>query len=220
MKPTDPGFAGQHVYSPAFLRVYDLVVLRLYATLVWRCPTRRLVAHYERHLGRRHLDVGPGTGFFLEHARLPTGFRLVLLDPNANVIKYARRRLKHLNPSTLQADICAPLAMTQQFDSIALNYVLHCLPGPMSARAHIIRGLAAQLAEGGVLFGASVLGTPRLHTWLSRAALQQNNRLGIFDNLADTQEALSTLLNESFALVNLEIVGSVAVFAARKTARV
>jgi hypothetical protein len=64
-----------------------------------------------------------------------------------------------------------------------------------------------------------VLGTPRLHTWLSRAALQQNNRLGIFDNLADTQEALSTLLNESFVLVNLEIVGSVAVFSARKAAR-
>ena len=55
--------------------------------------------------------------------------------------------------------------------------------------------------------------------WLSRAALQQNNRLGIFDNLADTQEALSTLLNESFALVNRVVVGSVAVFSARKATR-
>jgi hypothetical protein len=47
---------------------------------------------------------------------------------------------------------------------------------------------ATQLLEpDGVLFGATVLGTPGLHTWLPRAVLRYTNRLGIFDNLFDTE---------------------------------
>jgi hypothetical protein len=61
-----------------------------------------------------------------------------------------------------------------------------------------------------------VLGTPELHTWLSWAALWQNNRLGFFDNRSDTEGALREILCESFEAVDIELVGSVAVFAAMK----
>jgi hypothetical protein len=60
-----------------------------------------------------------------------------------------------------------------------------------------------------------VLGTPDLHTWLSLAALQENNRRGIFDNLSDTEAALRELLFGSFGAVDIQVVGSVAVFTAR-----
>jgi len=130
------------------------------------------------------------------------------------VLRYASQRLKALHPAIVQADICAPLALSERFDSIGLNYVLHCLPGRMSSRAQAIRNLATRLAPGGVLFGASVLGTPELHTWLSLAALHQNNRLGIFDNLADTRESVLDVLVQSFRAVNLEMVGAVALFSA------
>jgi hypothetical protein len=86
---------------------------------------------------------------------------------------------------------------------VALNYVLHCLPGPMACRAPAIRNLAALLGPDGVLFGATVLGTPELHTRLSRAALAVNNRRGIFDNLSDTEGGLRELLGECFAAVDL-----------------
>jgi hypothetical protein len=46
------------------------------------------------------------------------------------------------------------------------------------------------LERDGTLFGATVLGTPTLHTWFSRAALRQNNRLRFFDSLADTEDQL------------------------------
>src|ERR1700736_304370 len=103
MQPTDPAYAGQHFYSPAFLKIYDPFVLGLYATWVWRCPTRLLVEHYSRHIGRRHLDVGPGTGYFLQHASLPANLDLLLLDPNADVLEHASRRLRHLKPRVLRA---------------------------------------------------------------------------------------------------------------------
>src|SRR5215216_5202881 len=103
MKRTDAAYRGQEHYTPWFLKIYDVLVLAIYGPLVWRCPTRRLVQHYTRHLGRRHLDVGPGTGYFLEHARLPAGARIHLVDPNADVLVHASRRLKHLNPSLLEA---------------------------------------------------------------------------------------------------------------------
>ena len=64
-----------------------------------------------------------------------------------------------------------------------------------------------------------MLGTPELHTWLSRAALRENNRRGIFDNLSDTEDALRDILNQSFEVVDLHVVGSVAVFSAARPRR-
>jgi hypothetical protein len=85
----------------------------------------------------------------------------------------------------------------------------------MSRRSVAIHSLAQLLDPDGVLFGATVLGTPDLHTWLSRAALRENNHRGIFDNLSDTEAGLRELLSGSFGTVDIEVVGSVAVFAAR-----
>jgi hypothetical protein len=49
---------------------------------------------------------------------------------------------------------------------------------------------------------------------LSRAALRQNDRLGFFDNISDTEDGLRQILSEAFEVVDIEIVGSVAVFSA------
>lgn len=219
MEPTDPTYAGQRHYTPRFLTIYDPLVLGYFSRWVWRCPTRHLLQHYARHVGRRHLDVGPGTGYFLAHTQWPADASVLLVDPNPHVLAHASRRLAHLHPAVLRADVCTPLPVGQRFDSVALNYVLHCLPGPMSRRAATIRRLAALIEPAGVLFGATVLGTPALHTWWSRAALRVNNRRRIFDNLFDTEDSLRAILDASFAAVALEIVGSVAVFSAAKPRR-
>jgi hypothetical protein len=87
---------------------------------------------------------------------------------------------------------------------------------PAVDRGWWCRNVAALLEPGGVLFGATVLGTPELHTWLSRAAMRENNRRGIFDNLSDTEDQLREILNQSFAVVDLHVVGSVAVFSAAR----
>jgi SAM-dependent methyltransferase len=214
MERDDPAYGGQSEYTPFFLRIYDPVVLGLFTRVVWRCPTARLVEGYRRHVRPRHLDVGPGTGYFLERAGLPEGSPVTLLDPNTNVLDYASRRLQRLDVTAVEADVCKPLPVDGPFDSAALNGVIHCLPGPLSRKAGAVANVAAVLAPTGVLFGASILGMSGPRTWLSRRVLAANNRRGIFDNLDDTEEGLGEILGASFERVELETVGSFALFAA------
>jgi SAM-dependent methyltransferase len=196
------------------LAIYDSFVLGFMARVVWRSPTPAVVDRYRRHLGRRHLDVGPGTGYFLDKAGLPTDAKVTLLDPNPNVLDYASRRLTRLNPTTVEADVLKPLPLDGPFDSAALNHVLHCLPGPLSRKAVAIRNVAAVLAQDGVLFGGTVLGSSAQHTPMARATLWAFNRQGSFDNLSDTREGLHEILEQSFQTVEIEVVGSIAHFTA------
>jgi SAM-dependent methyltransferase len=152
------------------------------ATRVWRFPKNRLVDEYRRHFSLRHLDVGPGTGYFLRHAGLPAGSQVTILDPNPTVLEHAKRRLPHLQVAAVEADVCKPLPLDGPFDSAALNLVIHCQPGPQSRKAGAVANVAAVLAPEGVLFGASVLGDEGPHTWLSRRVLAAFNRRGAFDN--------------------------------------
>jgi SAM-dependent methyltransferase len=158
--------------------------------------------------------VGPGTGYFLERAGLPAGTPVTILDPNMNVLDYASRRLQRLDITAVEADVLKPLPFNATFDSAALHGVIHCLPGPLPRKAAAVANVAAVLAPTGVLFGASILASSGPHTWLSRKILDANNRRGIFDNLGDTQEGLGEILGASFEHVELETVGSMAIFAA------
>jgi ubiquinone/menaquinone biosynthesis C-methylase UbiE len=44
-------------------------------------------------MGRRHIDLGPGTGYFVEQAAPPLDTEITLLDPNPHVLKRASKRL-------------------------------------------------------------------------------------------------------------------------------
>jgi SAM-dependent methyltransferase len=214
MDRDDPAYAGQSEYTPLFLRMYDPVILGVFTRFIWRCPTTRMVDGYRRHIRPRHLDVGPGTGYFLERAGLAEGSPVTLLDPNPNVLDYASRRLQGLDVTTVEADVCKPLPLSGPFASAAMNSVIHCLPGPLSRKATAVANVAAVLAPTGVFFGSSILGTSGRHSRLARGVLDRNNRRGIFDNLGDTEEGLGEILGASFERVDLEIIGSMAIFAA------
>jgi SAM-dependent methyltransferase len=214
MDRDDPAYRGQSDYTGPLLKLYDPLVLGFAARFVWRCPTTRLVEGYRQHIRDRHLDVGPGTGYFLEQSGLADGSRVTILDPNANVLDHASRRLRHLDVTAVEADVLKPLPVDGPFDSAALHLVIHCLPGPLPRKAPAVANVAAVLAPTGVLFGASVLGTSGPQTWLSRRVLDAFNRRAAFDNLDDTEEGLGEILAASFDHVELESVGSVAIFAA------
>jgi SAM-dependent methyltransferase len=214
MDRDDPAYRGQSEYTRPLLKLYDPMVLGLAARFVWRCPKARLVDGYRQHIRDRHLDVGPGTGYFVERSGLPAGGRVTILDPNRNVLDHAARRLRHLEIAVVEADVLKPLPVAGPFDSASLNLVIHCLPGPLTRKAAAVANVAAVLAPTGVLFGASVLGTSGSQTWLSRPVLAAFNRRGAFDNLHDTEEGLREILSASFEDVEFETLGAVAIFAA------
>jgi SAM-dependent methyltransferase len=216
MDPDDPAYRGQSEYTNSFLRVYDTVILGFFLRFVWRCPSSRLVELYRQHIRDRHLDVGPGTGYFIERSGLPDGSEVTILDPNQNVLDYVTHRLRRLQVTAVQADVLKPLPVEGLFKSAALHGVIHCLPGPLTRKAAAVTHVAAVLAPDGVLFGMSILGSSGPQSWLSRRMLRTLNRRGTFDNLTDTDEWLNEILAASFEQVELETIGSVAIFVATK----
>jgi len=219
MDRNDPAYRGQADYTPLLLRLYDPIVLGPVIRYVWGCPRSRLIEVYRSNIRPRHLDVGPGTGWFLDHAGFPADARITILDPNRHVLDMVSHRLQRFDPELVEADVLKPLPVTGPFDSAALAAVIHCLPGPTERKARAVANVAATLAPDGVLFGGSVLGSAGPHTRLSRQVLRAFNRRGAFDNLDDSLDSLHSMLDAEFAEVELETLGTVALFRATRPFR-
>jgi len=211
----DPAYKGQAGYNPLMLAIYDPWVLGFMSRAVWKVPIPPGIEGYRALMGPRHLDVGPGTGYFIEKAAPPPGTKITLLDPNRHVLHRAGKRLAAMHPTTVEADVMKPLPVDAPFDSAALSFVLHCLRGPEANKAIAVRNVADVLTPDGVLFGGTVLGLEARHTKPARAFLRAVNKQGDFDNLGDTEEGLRRILSASFERVEVEVVGSAALFTAR-----
>lgn len=163
---------GQTAFTKPGLALYDTLVLDLICRYVWCCPNARVLDAYRRHLSGNHLEVGVGTGYFLDHARFPVAQpRLALLDLNANCLARTAARVARYAPTRHQANVLEPITLdAQRFDSIGLNYVLHCVPGGFPDKGRVLHHLKQLLNPGGVLFGATVLSAGVPHTWASRTA--------------------------------------------------
>jgi ubiquinone/menaquinone biosynthesis C-methylase UbiE len=214
MDKADPSYKGQSGYNAAMLAIYDVWVLKFMAKAVWKVPVAQGVDRYRQHMGHRHLDVGPGTGYFIEKADPPRDTEITVLDPNQTVLRHVARRLEERHPITVEADVMKPLPVDGPFDSAALSFVLHCLRGPEANKAVAVRNIADVLSPEGVLFGGTVLGLQSNHTKPARAFLRVANKQGAFDNVDDTAEGLRRILEMSFSAVDVDVVGSAAFFAA------
>jgi SAM-dependent methyltransferase len=212
---SDPAYRGQALYTARTLRAYDAVVVKLSNSLVWRCPARRILEQYDRHVSTAHLDVGPGTGYYLGRCRFPgEAPDITLLDPNADVLRYAAHRLARYRPATKAADVLKPIGLELvSFRSVALSYVLHCLPGDIDSKAVVFDNLGPLLEPGGVIFGTTILNQGVEHTRLGRTLLRTYNRKGIFSNLHDDRDALERALADRFDRYELDVSGGVALFA-------
>ena len=215
MERNDPAYKGPQAYGPALLAVYDWWVLGFMARAVWKSPTPPMLERYRPLFGRRHLDIGPGSGYFIDQAA-PEHVQVTLLDPNRHVLKHCERRLARFDPTIVEADVLKPLPVEGRFDSVALSFVLHCLPGPMENKAKAVRHAAGVLEAGGVLFGGTVLGLQEHHSGPARAFIKAANKQGGFDNLTDTRHGLEVALAASFSEIDIDTVGSLALFTARR----
>jgi SAM-dependent methyltransferase len=216
MERTDPAYKGQAGYNQVMLAIYDPWVLGFMSRAVLHVPIPAFVEDYRANLGRRHLDVGPGTGYFIEKAAPPQDTELTLLDPNPHVLSRAGKRLASWSPALVEADVMKPLPVAGPFDSAALSFVLHCLRGPDANKAIAIRNIADVLTPDGVLFGGTVLGLEERHSKPARAFLRAANKQGGFDNAGDTADGVRSILSASFHDVDVDTVGSAALFTARR----
>lgn len=208
---------GQAVYSIKVLNVYDILVLGVSNRWIWQCPTPILLDWFNEHVSSQHLDIGVGTGYFLDHCRFPTTPpKLTLMDLNPNTLNYANGRLARYQPQLIEHDVFQTLSDVPKalFDSVSINYLLHCLPGDMPAKAVVFDHVLPLLSGNGVLFGSTILQGGVTRNGAAKRLMALYNKKGIFSNTQDSLESLKSELQARFSNVRIEITGCVARFAA------
>jgi hypothetical protein len=210
--------AGAAVYSKLLLSIYDMEVLRFELPCIFKCPLREARAFFDRHVSGVHLDVGVGTGYFLDKCVFPVENPTVhLMDLNPNTLEKTSRRIERYKPKTHLCNVLEPIGIDMpEFESISLFNFFHCLPGTMRTKKAVIGNLLPFLRKGGVFFGTTILGQGVDAGRLYRMANAAYNRKAIFSNLRDNARDLEDILNDNFNDARVRVRGSVAFFRGRK----
>ena len=209
--------AGQAVYTPLTLKLYDGFVLGFSNRFLWRCPTRELELLYARCVSGRHLDIGVGTGYFLDRAAWPVPSPdITLVDLNRHSLDAAAARIARYQPETVVANALEPLPLGRSFDSVGLCYLLHCLPGTIADKAAVFDHVLPLMSPEAVVFGATIVQGDAPRSRAAQALMNLYNRKGVFSNADDTRDALRSALDARFGNVRLSQHGAVVLFEARK----
>lgn len=212
--------AGQAVYTKSSLSLYDIWVLGVSNTFLWKCPTKHLRKEFSTHATDNHLDVGVGTGYYLDKCLSNIKRRVALLDMNKNSLQSASTRINRFNPEIYCRNVLEPIELNgKPFDSISVNYLLHCMPGNISEKSIMFRYLEPLLNENGTLFGSTILGQGSNPGFLARQLMSFYNKKGIFDNTDDDLIGLQAALDKYFQEVKIVKQGCVAIFSAKKLPR-
>ena len=209
--------AALRIYIRPVLSLYDVFVHGFSNPWVWRCPTHLMIAMYNRLVSANHLDIGVGTGYFLDKCTFPSDTPAIsLLDFSSNTLAKTAERIARYRPETYLANVYEPLTITgRRFDSIGMNYVLHCLPGSMLDKGVVLQHVKHLLNNNGVLFGSTILGRGVYRTPQARLFMGIYNTIKAFSNTADDVESLEHILRQTFRDYQVQVVGCVAFFQAR-----
>lgn len=215
---------GSNVYNPLILNLYDPLVILFENSFVWRCPSSKILSFYNQHISGNHLDVGVGTGYYLDKCRFPTASpQIALLDLNPNVLRFTAHRLRRYHPAVYQANVLEPIPHPlPTFDTIGLTFLLHCMPGTLATKGRLtFKHLIPFLKQEGVLFGSTILGQGvefgplgRLFMRIYNSYLIPGCRVlyNVDDRLSDLEESLA----EYFEHYSLHVTGTVAFFVASR----
>lgn len=209
--------AGQAIYGKFTLAAYDKLVLGVSCSYLWRCDAPTLLARYNRLVTDNHLDVGVGSGYFLDHCKFPTDTpRVALMDLNPNSLAHTARRIRRYHPDCYQRNVLEDMSVEgNPFDSVAMNLLLHCVPGDFAYKGRIFDNALRVMAPGAVLFGATILSQGIEASWMARRLMNLYVRKGIFSNQNDSVDGLRRALEARFVDVEVEVNGCMALFSAR-----
>jgi ubiquinone/menaquinone biosynthesis C-methylase UbiE len=204
--PFQPKYSGGYeIYRKSVLRHYDWLVHGVSNALVWRVPTRKIHRLYQQNLSDSHLEIGVGTGKFLvKHGSKDSNSRLVIADASHDCLEWTSERLQkkqipldaivQVNFGSAQS---IEIDLGRRFQSVGLNYVLHCLPG-IQAKQRALEFIKFHLMPEGVLFGTTLIGVPPSHYLPARWLEKKYQKLGVFSNQEDSICSIAQLLAEHF----------------------
>ncbi|WP_410211113.1 class I SAM-dependent methyltransferase [Aquirhabdus sp.] len=209
--------AGQAVYSKYTLMAYDAFVLGFSNRYLWRCPTAHIEELYRKYITSNHLDIGVGTGYFLDHSQFGIPPRIALMDLNSQTLAFCSKRIARYAPEIYQRNVLETIEIdAKPFDSIAINYLLHCLPGNIASKAVVFDYIKPLLKPEGVVFGSTILQGDLPRNWGAKKLMAFYNKKRIFSNQHDQLNDLKQALNDRFSNVSVQVEGCVALFSAKK----
>lgn len=206
----------EELYTSWRLAIYDFWVLGLVNSYAWSCPTSTyLLPLFRSNVGRHHLDVGVGTGYYLDPSSVPASTRLTLVDSEARALAVAKLRSRRPDATTIVADVLAPLPLEDKFDSVSMYYLLHCIPVSVPEKCRVFALLKERMGPDGVLTGANVLGKGVARDNRFAAFIRKGcTNHGIFHNEEDNAFEFERALRDHFNKVETWVVGSVFIFRA------
>lgn len=195
---------------------YNTVVYRINTPFAWGSCVADIDAFYKRHIRDHHMEVGLASSrFIVNNAKAHQ--KITLLDINPFNLEKATQHLQnHYQINSIVANILEPIKTEQRFDSIAMNYILHCLPGNLTAEGKGVcfKHLSQLLNNNGVLFGATILGQGVEHNAFGQFLMKKFNEKGIFNNQMDSLVDLHESLEAVFNKVDIQQIGRLAFFVA------
>jgi ubiquinone/menaquinone biosynthesis C-methylase UbiE len=202
---------SQRYFNPVLLSLYDIVVYRFVSRFIWGCSTELLIQRYDNNVSQNHLEVGVGTGYLMDNCN-PKNISLDLMDLSSSCLRKSSKRLRRYSPAIIRHNILeTPIEEDKRYDSIGINYVMHCVAGDYTAKGVAFGNLKKLLKYNGVIFGAAVLHTDQ-SSGVARTFMNLLNRIGVFNNANDRLEDLEQALKIHFKHVIIDIRSSVALF--------
>jgi len=176
-----------------------------------------LDAHYKKYVRHNHLEVGVGTGFLLNRVQFGSDHpRLALMDLSLECLEKTKQKVARHAPATYIQNLLEPIQYKiDKVESIAINYVMHCIPGSFKEKGIAFAHLKTLLSETGVLFGTTVLSEKVHKNVLASPFMWLMNYLGVFNNRSDNAHDLRECLEKNFEVIEFEVVGVTAFFAVR-----
>jgi hypothetical protein len=209
---------SQRYFNSLTLFFYDFILYGIVSRFAWGSSTQRLDAHYRTYASANHLEVGVGTGYLLNRVVFASNRpRVALMDLSVACLERARRKVARHAPAIYIQNLLEPVrAAIPAFDSISVNYVMHCIPGGFKEKGVALAHLAPLLSAQGVLSGTTVLSEGVAKNLLARPAMWLLNLLGVFNNRRDSAQDLKIFPAQNFQVLEFEVVGVTAYFAVRK----
>jgi hypothetical protein len=138
------------------------------------------------------------------------------MDLSRECLEKTKRKVARYAPDIYLQNLLEPIQYKiDTFDSIGINYVMHCVPGSFKEKGVAFAHLQPLLNENGVLFGTTVLFEGVQKNLLAKPFMWLMNALGVFNNRSDNAQDLRECLETRFQVIEFEIVGVTAIFAVR-----
>ena len=151
-------FWKNYKISNILLNNYDYFVNNLNCKYVWKCNQNIIKDLYKNNLSKNHIEIGPGTGYFLKQNQFDS---LYLIDINNDILNDSFKNLKNNSKKIVKINKNIFNKNNQlkinNVNSIGLSYVLHCVPNTLDISLNY---LVNNLNKKDVtLFGSTVIPT-------------------------------------------------------------